>query len=90
LDAEHERWVYEDHEFELDLQWARKKGGKVGKELEHEALELREKALDRLCGAQRRLELGRLRRYRKFLERERCPLFLEEYGTYQAIELPSP
>jgi hypothetical protein len=82
LDAEDERLVREDEfEFELDMEWARKKGGKLGKELGHEALELREKALDRMCEAQRQIKLGRLRRCRKFLERERCPLFLEEYGS---------
>jgi hypothetical protein len=58
----------------------------LGQELELEALVLKGKALDRMYEAQRQIELGRLRRYRKFLERERCPLFLEDYGSYQAIE----
>jgi hypothetical protein len=73
--------------FELDMEWARKKGGKLGKELEQEALEFKQKELDTMYRAQEQLELDRLRRYRKFLERERCPLFLKEYGTYQAIVL---
>jgi hypothetical protein len=71
----------------MELQWARKKGGKVGKEMEQKALELREKELDGRCRAQRQIELGRSRRYRDFLERELYPLFLEEYGSLQAIEL---
>jgi hypothetical protein len=84
LDAEHERFVRED-EFRQDMEWAREQG-KVGKELEQMALELREKYWDRRCEAQRQIKLDRLRRYRKFLEREHCPLFLEEYGSYQVME----
>jgi hypothetical protein len=83
-----ERWAYKDHDFRLELQRARKKGGEVGKKMERQALELREQELDGRCRAERQIELGRLRRYRRdFLEREHCPLFVEHYGSFQAIDL---
>jgi hypothetical protein len=71
----------------MTVQRARKKGGEVGTKMEQKALELREQELDGRCRVERQIELGRLRRYRDFLEREHCPLFLEHHGSFQAIDL---
>jgi hypothetical protein len=76
-----EQWADKDHDFRLELQRARRKGGK---KMERKALELREQELDGRCRVERHIELGRLRRYRDFLEREHSPLFLEHCGSFQA------